>query len=42
MPKIEACFYATTADFKGVTVKIFFCRPGKNGIWHSMLNSKYI
>lgn len=37
--KLNACFYETTVDFKGVTVKIFFCRPGKNGIWHGILTT---
>ena len=37
--KLNAHFYDATVDFKGVTVKIFFCKPGKHGIRHGILTT---
>jgi len=37
--KLNCHFYETAVDFKGIPVKIFFCKMGKNGSWHGLLTT---
>jgi len=37
--KLNCHFYEASVDFKGIAVKIFFCKMGKNGSWHGLLTT---
>jgi hypothetical protein len=37
--KLNCHFYEVVVDFKGIPVKIFFCKMGKNGSWHGLLTT---
>ena len=37
--KLNCHFYEEIVDFKGIPVKIFFCKMGKNGLWHGLLTT---
>jgi hypothetical protein len=37
--KLNGHFYEKTVDFKGITVKIFFCKMGKKGVWHGLMTT---
>jgi len=37
--RINCYAYEATVDFKGMEVKLFFCRMGKRGAWHGFLTT---
>jgi hypothetical protein len=37
--KLNCYSYEVLVDFKGVSVKLFFCRIGKRGKWHALLTT---
>jgi len=37
--KLNCHFYEATVNFKGIAVKIFFCKMGKNSLWHGLLTT---
>jgi hypothetical protein len=37
--KLNCHFYEIIVNFKGISVKIFFCKMGKNGVWHGLLTT---
>jgi hypothetical protein len=37
--KLNCYSYETVVDFKGIRVKLFFCRMGKRGSWHGLLTT---
>ena len=37
--KLNCYSYETVVDFKGIPVKLFFCRMGKRSSWHGLLTT---
>jgi hypothetical protein len=37
--KLNCHSYEAAVDFKGIAVKLFFCRTGKRGSWHGLLTA---
>lgn len=37
--KLNSYHYSAIVDFKGVAVKLFFCRTGKRGVWRGLLST---
>jgi hypothetical protein len=37
--KLNCHYYANIVDFKGVAVKVFFCKTGQKGVWHGLLTT---
>ena len=37
--KLNCHFYEAIVELKGIRVKIFFCKMGKNGVWHGLLTT---